>query len=84
LSENYYQLGITEIIIENQPVKIYDLEKSVCDAVRFRNKIGMDIAIEVVKNYVKRKNERNFDKLTKYARQLRIENIIQSIIMPML
>ena len=84
LSENYYELGITEIHIENQPVKIYDLEKSVCDAVRFRNKIGMDIAIEVVRNYVKRRKERDFDKLTKYARQLRIESIMQSIIMPML
>ena len=49
LSDRFYQLGITEIIVDNQPVKIYDLEKSVCDAVRFRNKVGMDIAIEVVR-----------------------------------
>jgi predicted transcriptional regulator of viral defense system len=83
-SDNYYELGITEILIEKQPVKIYDLEKSVCDAVRFRNKIGMDIAIEIVRNYVKKRKERNFDKLTKYARQLRIEKIMQNIIMPML
>ena len=83
LSEKFYQLGIIHIIINNQPVKIYDLEKSVCDAVRFRNKAGMDIAIEVVKNYVRRK-DRNFDKLIKYARQLRIETIMQNLIMPML
>ena len=83
LSEKFYQLGIIHININNQPVKIYDLEKSVCDAVRFRNKVGMDIAIEVVKNYVRRKDS-NFDKLIKYARQLRIENIMQNLIMPML
>ena len=83
LSEKFYQLGIIHININNQPVKIYDLEKSVCDAVRFRNKVGMDIAIEVVKNYVRRK-DRNFDKLIKYARQLRIEIIMQNLIMPML
>jgi hypothetical protein len=43
----------------------------------------MDIAVEVVRNYVRRK-DRNFDKLTKYARQMRIENTLQNMIMPML
>jgi predicted transcriptional regulator of viral defense system len=84
LTEKYYQLGITEIIIDQQKIKIYDIEKSVCDAVKFRNKAGMDIAIEVVRNYVRRRQERNLDKLTKYARQMRIENIMQSFVMPML
>ena len=82
-SEKYYGLGIVEIEKEGQRIKMYDLEKSVCDAARFRNKVGMDVAIEVVRNYVKRK-DRNFDKLTKYARQLRIETVVQNLIMPML
>ena len=82
-SERIYQMGVIYITIDNQPVKIYDLEKSVCDAVRFRNKVGLDIAFEVLKNYVKRK-DRDFDKLIKYARLLRIENIMQNMIMPML
>ena len=83
LTEKFYQLGIIHININEQPVKIYDFEKSVCDAVRFRNKVGMDIAIEVVRNYIRRK-DRNFDKLIKYARQLRIETIMHNLIMPML
>ena len=84
LTEKYYQLGIHQVNINNQSVKMYDLEKSVCDAVRFRNKVGMDVTIEVVRNYVKRKKDRNFDKLIKYAGQLRIDKLLQSIIMPML
>ena len=83
LSDKFYQLGITQIADGNQFVKIYDLEKSVCDAVRFRNKVGFDITIEVVKNYVRRK-DRNFSKLAQYAQTLRIEKIMQNIIMPML
>ena len=78
-SEKFYNLGIFEI----EQIKIYDLEKSVCDAIRFRNKIGLDTAFEVIKNYVGRK-DRNFDRLTKYARQMRIENIMNNMIMPML
>jgi len=83
LSDAFYQLGITQISIAHQPVKMYDLEKSVCDAVRFRNKVGLDITFEVVKNYVKRK-DRNFTKLSNYARLLRIEKIMQNMIMPLL
>lgn len=79
-SEKFYNLGI----IETDTIKIYDLEKSVCDAVRFRNKVGMDIAIEVVRNYVQRRDVRNFDKLTKYSHLLRIDKVMQNIIMPML
>jgi len=78
-SDKFYNLGI----IENEQIKIYDIEKSVCDAVRFRNKVGIDIAIEVVKNYVRRK-DRNLNKLGQYAQQLRIETIMQNMIMPML
>jgi len=69
--------------LANHSIKIYDLEKSVCDAVRFRNRIGLDITIEVVKNYVGRK-DRDLNKLINYARQLRIESIMQNMIMPML
>ena len=78
-SDKFYNLGIIEI----EQIKIYDIERSVCDAVRFRNKVGIDIAIEVVKKYVRRK-DRNFNKLAKYAQQLRIETIMQNMIMPML
>jgi len=78
-SDFFFNMGI----IQHNAIKIYDIEKSVCDAVRFRNKVGMDITLEVVKNYV-RSEHRNFDKLAKYARQMKIENIMQNIIMPML
>ena len=77
--EKFYQLGA----LDNNGVRIYDIEKSVCDAVRFRNKTGLDIAIEVVRNYLKRK-DRDLNKLAKYAQLMRIETVMQSIIMPML
>ena len=83
LSDKFYQMGIAHIQFDSQIVKMYDIEKSVCDAVRLRNKVGIDIAIEVLKNYVRRKN-RNLNKLGQYAQQLRIETIMQNMIMPML
>jgi len=81
--DRYYLLGITEIIIDNQVVKIYDLEKSVCDAVRFRNKVGIDITSEILKNYLKRK-DKNLSILWQYSRQLRIEKVMREAVTLML
>lgn len=72
-----YCLGITNIMLDNHPVKIYDLEKSVCDAVKYRTKIGIDAAAEILKNYLKRK-DRNLSKLVSYAKKMRIEKTLKT------
>ncbi len=74
-SDKYYNLGKTETSIDNEKVSIYSLEKSVCDAARFRNKIGMDVFTEVLKLYMSRK-DRNIDLLMKYASQMRVKKIL--------
>lgn len=67
-SEKQFNTGIEEINIEgnNVKIKIYALEKTICDCIRYRNKIGVDIVKEAINEYVK-KNERNIDKLLNYA-----------------
>lgn len=70
-SETTFSLGITNTEIEGFNVKIYDVEKCVCDAVRYRNKIGIDVCTEIIKEYLKRR-DRNISKLMKYASQLRV------------
>ena len=57
-------------------VKIYDIEKSVCDAVKYRNKVGMELTSEVIKNYLML-NTRNIDKLVKYAKAMRVYNTLK-------
>ena len=51
------------------------MEKSVCDAIRYRNKIGIDVSSEILKNYLSRK-ERNITRLTAYAKSMRIAGIL--------
>jgi len=75
----YYMLGIDTQKIDGYSVRIYDLEKTVCDAVKFRNKIGMETTAEIIKNYLIR-TERNFTKLMKYAKIMRIEKIMRTYI----
>jgi predicted transcriptional regulator of viral defense system len=73
----YQELGVTRQRIGGYTVKIYDLEKSVCDAVKYRTKIGMDVTSEILKNYLKRK-DRNLSKLMSYAKQMRIEKTLKT------
>jgi predicted transcriptional regulator of viral defense system len=74
-----FNLGISEVIIQDTRVKMYDLEKTVCDIIRFRNKVGMDIAKEVLKNYLKRPN-RDIAKLNEYARKLGISTVLSNFL----
>lgn len=69
--EKYCTMGVEEIEIANHKIKIFCIEKSVCDAIKFRNKIGTEVAIEILKNYLKRK-ERNISLLMDFAKQMRI------------
>ena len=78
-SKPQYQLGISKIQIDGKEVKIYDIEKSVCDAVKFRNKIGHDLSLEILKNYLQR-NDRNLDLLMKYAKVVRIGETIRILV----
>ena len=73
----YFEIGIIEIMANGVPMKMYSMEKSVCDAVRFRNKIGKDTEKEVLKNYLQLKN-RNINELLRYAKLLRVEKVLKN------
>lgn len=64
------------MVIDGFRINIYDIEHCVCDAVKFRNKVGMDVCSEIINNYLERP-ERNISKLMDYARALRVASIIE-------
>ena len=70
-------IGIKRERIGGIEVSIYDMEKSVCDALRNRNKIGIDVSSEILRNYLSRK-ERNITQLTSYAKSMRIAGILNN------
>ena len=75
-TSNILEIGVMEKVIDGFKVKVYDVERCVCDAVKFRNKVGMDVCSEIIDNYLSRP-ERNISKLMDYARQLRVGNILE-------
>lgn len=81
--KRFYETGIIETTYNGEQLKIYDIEKSVCDAIRYRNKVGIDITSEVLRDYLKRK-DRNLDKLMKYAENMRIATVLNQYLTMML
>ncbi len=70
-SAQQLQIGKSIAAINGKEIEIFDMERSVCDAIKYRNKIGMDVCSEILKAYLK-KPERNLNKLSQYARKLRV------------
>lgn len=77
------EFGIVEKEISGYKVHITDLERSVCDAVKYRNKIGIELCAEILKSYIARK-DRNFSRLREYARKLRVEKVLNTYLEMML
>lgn len=61
-SEVSYHLGIKYHLVDGISVAIYSPEKTIVDCFKFRNKIGLNVAIEALKNYWHQKKK--FVKLT--------------------
>lgn len=64
-------IGITETEQGHIRVRITDLERSVCDAIKYRNKTGIDVMSEIIDKYL-RHPERNLSRLSEYAKKLRV------------
>jgi predicted transcriptional regulator of viral defense system len=70
-------IGKTTAIIEGIEVEIYDKERCLCDAIKYRNKIGLDVMAEILNSYLSSDN-RNISRLSGYAKQLRVFNILSN------
>ena len=81
--KRFYETGVMKTTYNGEQITIYDIEKSVCDAIRYRSKVGIDITSEVLRYYLKRK-DRNLDKLMKYAENMRIAMILNQYLSVML
>lgn len=76
LSENSYQAGIEEYVLDGVPVKIYDREKTIADCFKFRQRIGTDVTLEALRDYLGQPQP-NLSLLMKYARINHMEKIMR-------
>ena len=68
--------GCEEHVIEGVPVKIYNPAKTVADCFKFRNKIGLDVALEALRE-TWRARRCGMSELMRYARVCRVANVMR-------
>jgi predicted transcriptional regulator of viral defense system len=62
--------------IDGTPVRIYSAEKTVADCFKYRNKIGLDVAVEALREYREKKKKPDYKALLKFARVNRVQKIM--------
>jgi predicted transcriptional regulator of viral defense system len=68
--------GIEEHVIEKVHVRVYGPAKTVADCFKYRNKIGLDVAIEALRD-CRRCRRATMDELWKYAKVCRVANVMR-------
>lgn len=82
-SQEAFKAGIEVHKISGMEVRIYCPEKTVVDCFKYRNKLGLDVAIEALKFWRKKKNA-GIDTLMKYAQICRVYHVIKPYVEAML
>lgn len=57
-------------------VPCYDLERTVCDVIRSRNKLGTETFLSALKLYAA-SSKKDLNKLSSYAKKLRVSNVLR-------
>lgn len=68
--------GVEEHQIDGVTVRVTSIERTVADCFKFRNKIGLDVAIEALQEAWRAKRL-NMDKLWHHAIACRMTNVIR-------
>jgi predicted transcriptional regulator of viral defense system len=68
--------GVEERSIDGVTVRIFSPEKTLADIFKFRNRTGIEVATEALRNYARSKRRR-FDKVLDFARVCRVETVMR-------
>jgi len=68
--------GIETRVIEGVTVKIYNPAKTVADCFKYRNKIGLDVALEALRECLREQHCTN-DELWHFAKVCRVANVMR-------
>lgn len=80
VGNDVYGLGITEIETPmGNKVKVYDVERCICDIIRSKSRMDLELIKHSVKEYIKRK-DKDLVKLSLYAEKLGIKDVVMDYV----
>jgi predicted transcriptional regulator of viral defense system len=68
--------GVESHRLEGQTVRVYNVAKTVADCFKYRNKIGLDVALEALRE-ARRAKKASMDALWRYAKINRVANVMR-------
>lgn len=78
IKNEYHELGLETVkSAHGNPIRIYNVERTICDLIRSRSRIDVQILNDALKRFVKLKSV-DYSRLMDYASKLRIETILKS------
>lgn len=76
IKPDLFKLGKTTLrTFAGNSVPVYDLERTICDIIRSRNKLGTETFLTALKLYASNP-KKDLNKLSSYAKQLRVSKIL--------
>jgi predicted transcriptional regulator of viral defense system len=76
-SDPSFSAGLEVVLIDQVPVRVYSPEKTIADCFKYRNKIGLDIAIEALRAYRERTRKLDYQAISRFAKVNRVEKVMR-------
>jgi len=77
IEEKYLEIGLMDGEINGIKVRVYDKERTICDVLRYVNKMDKEIFNKAIQNYIN-DDMKNVNKLIDYSKKLRVYNKMQT------
>lgn len=71
-----FDVGVEAHRVEGQTIRVYGVARTIADCFRFRNKVGLDVALEALAEAWRAKRL-NMDELHRVATRLRVQRVMQ-------
>jgi predicted transcriptional regulator of viral defense system len=68
--------GVETHVVDSVTIRVYSVAKTVADCFKYRNKIGLDVALEALRESRREKRATN-DELWRYAKICRVANVMR-------
>lgn len=80
VDNDIYELGLIEVETPiGNKVKVYDIERCICDIIRSKNRMDLEHVKYSVREYIKRK-DKDLTKLSLYAEKLGIKEVVMNYV----
>lgn len=77
INKERFELGLTtKTLADGTTIRLYNMERTICDIIRDRNKIDSQIFNTALKEYMKRK-DKDLNRLYEYAKIFKISKILK-------